>query len=123
MDDKAEGSGGRFAAGRHRGPGRQRLQLLLWMAEGDHSFQQRRPGQCASGQSSSIIPLLETELISQEELNTFLITAVKVWLMRRERFPDETQRPWSEAFQESAVAFVDQLIDENRVLFEELARL
>ena len=66
---------------------------------------------------------LETELISQEELNTFLITAVKVWLMRRERFPDETQRPWSEAFQESAVAFVDQLIDENRGLFEELAQL
>ncbi len=66
---------------------------------------------------------LETELISQEELNTFLITAVKVWLMRRERFPDETQHPWSEAFQESAVAFVDQLIDENRVLFEELAQL
>ena len=57
------------------------------------------------------------------ELNTFLITAVKVWLMRRERFPDETQHPWSEAFQESAVAFVDQLIDENRVLFEELALL
>ena len=66
---------------------------------------------------------LETELISQEELNTFLITAVKVWLMRRERFPDETQHSWSEAFQESAVAFVDQLIDENRVLFEELAQL
>ena len=66
---------------------------------------------------------LETELISQEELNSFLVTAVKVWLMRRERLPDETQRPWSEAFQESAVAFVDQLIDENRALFEELAQL
>ena len=61
---------------------------------------------------------LETELISQEELNSFLVTAVKVWLMRRERLPDETQRPWAEAFQESAVAFVDQLIDENRALFE-----
>jgi hypothetical protein len=34
-----------------------------------------------------------------------------------------TQRPWSEAFQDSAVAFADQLIDENRALFEELARL
>jgi len=66
---------------------------------------------------------LETELISQEELNSFLITAVKVWLMRRERFSDETQHPWSAAFQESAVAFVDQLIDENRALFEELAQL
>lgn len=66
---------------------------------------------------------LETELISQEELNSFLVTAVKVWLMRRERLPGEIQHPWSEAFQESAVAFVDQLIDENRALFEELAQL
>ena len=67
---------------------------------------------------------LETERISQEELNTFLITAVRVWLMRRERFIiEETQRPWSEAFQNSASAFVDQLIDENRPLFEELAQL
>ena len=33
------------------------------------------------------------------------------------------KRPWSEAFQDSAVTFVDQLIDENRALFEELARL
>jgi hypothetical protein len=66
---------------------------------------------------------LEVERISEEELNTFLTAAVKVWLMRRERLPEETQPPWSEAFQESAVAFVDQLIDENRALFEELARL
>jgi hypothetical protein len=43
--------------------------------------------------------------------------------MRRERPPKETRRPWSKAFQESAVAFVDQLIDENRALFEELAQL
>ena len=33
------------------------------------------------------------------------------------------KRPWPEAFQDSAVDFVDQLIDENRALFEELARL
>ena len=67
---------------------------------------------------------LETERISQEELNTFLITAVRVWLMRRERFIiEKTQRPWSEAFQNSAAAFVDQLIDDNRPLFEELAQL
>ena len=66
---------------------------------------------------------LETELISQEDLNTFLTAAVKVWLIRCERLPEETQHPWSEAFQESAVAFVDQLIDENRPLFEELAQL
>ena len=33
------------------------------------------------------------------------------------------KRPWPEVFQDSAVDFVDQLIDENRALFEELARL
>jgi hypothetical protein len=33
------------------------------------------------------------------------------------------ERPWSEAFQDSAIDFVDQLIDENKTLFEELARL
>jgi hypothetical protein len=66
---------------------------------------------------------LEAERISQEDLNTFLIAAVEVWLMRRERPPKETRRPWSKAFQESAVGFVDQLIDENQPLFEELAQL
>jgi len=63
---------------------------------------------------------LEVERVSEEDLNTFLTAAVKVWLVRRERL---TQRPWSEAFRESAVAFVDQLIDENQTLFEELAQL
>jgi hypothetical protein len=66
---------------------------------------------------------LEAERISQEELNKFLVTAVKVWLMRHERAPEETRGPWSEALQDSAVAFVDQLIDENRALFEKLAQL
>ena len=33
------------------------------------------------------------------------------------------KRPRSEAFRDNAVTFVDQLIDENRALFEELARL
>ncbi|MBI4670264.1 MAG: hypothetical protein HY741_01175 [Chloroflexi bacterium] len=36
----------------------------------------------------------------------------------REKFPS-----WDEAFRDSAVPFVDQLIDENRASFEELARL
>ena len=66
---------------------------------------------------------LEAERISEEDLNTFLIAAVKVWLRRRKRSSGEIQRPWSQAFQESAVAFVDHLIDENRALFEELAQL
>jgi len=52
---------------------------------------------------------------------------VKAWLNRCQVSKDiqniVNKRPWSEAFQDSAVDFVDQLIDENRALFEELAHL
>lgn len=66
---------------------------------------------------------LEADQINEEELDLFLIAAVKVWLRRRKTVRKETPPSWSEAFRESAVAFVDQLIDENRALFEELAQL
>ena len=70
---------------------------------------------------------LEVEHISVEQLNSFLLTAIEALLMRRQvakREQVEVERhPWTEAFQDSAVAFVDRLIDENRALFEELARL
>ncbi|HBY96408.1 MAG TPA: hypothetical protein DEP84_21110 [Chloroflexi bacterium] len=70
---------------------------------------------------------LEAEQISKEQLDSFLVAAVKVWLTRRQAAetsrPKVEKRPWSKAFQDSAVAFVDQLIDENKALFEELARL
>ncbi len=54
---------------------------------------------------------------------TFLVAAVKAWLMRRqtEQRMRVKERPWSGAFQDSAVALVDQLIDENQALFEEMA--
>ena len=65
--------------------------------------------------------------ISQKQLDAFVVTAVKAWLNRRQVSKDAqnivNERLWSEAFQDSAVGFVDQLIDENRALFEELARL
>jgi hypothetical protein len=66
---------------------------------------------------------LETEHVNEDELDSFLIAAVKAWLRRRKVDREETQPAWAEAFQESAVAFVDQLIDENRSLFEELSQL
>ncbi len=57
---------------------------------------------------------------------TVLAAAVKAWLMRRQAEqktqPEVKERPWSGAFQDSAVTFVDQLIDENQALFEEMAR-
>ncbi len=77
--------------------------------------------------SEDIAAQLETERISQEQLDSFLAAAVKAWLARRqtaqETQPEAQERPWSGAFQDSAVAFVDQLIDENQALFDEMARL
>ena len=70
---------------------------------------------------------LEAKHISQQQLDAFVVTAVKAWLKRHQASQNAQtivkERPWSEAFQDSAVDFVDQLIDENKALFEELARL
>lgn len=70
---------------------------------------------------------LEAERISEEQLNSFVVAALKAWLIRRQAASasraEVIKRPWSEVFQDNAVAFVDQLIDENRALFEELACL
>jgi hypothetical protein len=77
--------------------------------------------------SEDIAAQLETARISQEQLDSFLAAAVKAWLARRqttqETQPEPQGRPWSEAFQDSSMAFVEQLIDENLALFEEMARL
>lgn len=70
---------------------------------------------------------IEAKHISQKQLDAFVVTAVKAWLNRPQVSQDvqniAQERPWSEAFQDSAVDFVDQLLDENKALFEELARL
>jgi len=70
---------------------------------------------------------LEAEHINKGQLDSFLVAAIRVWLMRRQMAKKArlkvANRSWSKAFQDSAVAFVDQLIDDNRALFEELARL
>ena len=70
---------------------------------------------------------LETERINEEQLGSFIVAALEAWLMRRQAAStsraEVAKRPWSEAFRGNAVAFVDQLIDENQALFEELAKL
>ena len=70
---------------------------------------------------------IEAEHISQQQLDAFVVTAVRAWLqrgqVRKDMSPVVQERPWSEAFQERADDFIDQLIDENRALFEELSRL
>jgi hypothetical protein len=70
---------------------------------------------------------LEAQHISRQQLEAFVVIAVKAWLNQRQVGQEAQhivqERPWSEAFQDSAIDFVDQLIDENKALFEELARL
>jgi hypothetical protein len=70
---------------------------------------------------------IEAQHISQQQLDAFVVTAVKAWLQRQQVSQNAPnivkERPWSKAFQDSAIDFVDQLIDENKALFEELARL
>ena len=70
---------------------------------------------------------IKAEHISQKQLDAFVMTAVQAWLHRRQVSKDMShvvkERPWSEAFQERADDFIDQLIDENKALFEELSRL
>ena len=70
---------------------------------------------------------IEAQHISQQQLDAFVVTAVHAWLHRRQVNKDVShvvqERLWSEVFQECADDFIDQLIDENKALFEELSRL
>ena len=74
-----------------------------------------------------VVAQIEAKHISRQQLDAFVVTAVQAWLNRRQVSQEAQnivqERPWSEAFQDSAVDFVDQLIDENKALFEALARL
>ena len=63
---------------------------------------------------------LAAEGDARERLEAFLVGAVEAWLRRR-RDGDRPSRSWDGAFEETAVDFVDQLIDDNRELFEEFA--
>ncbi len=56
----------------------------------------------------------------REHLEAFLIGAVEAWL-RRQTAGGGKSASWEGAFEKPAVDFVDQLVGENRELFEELA--
>ena len=64
---------------------------------------------------------LATEAGARQRLESFLVGAIEVWLRRQQNAAGGAPT-WSGAFENSAVDFVDQLIDDNRELFEELAR-
>ena len=64
---------------------------------------------------------LGTESGERQQLQSFLVGAIEVWL-RRQRSIGGDASDWSNTFEASAAEFVDHLIDDNRELFEELAR-
>jgi hypothetical protein len=73
-----------------------------------------------------VIAELKDRHISDESVSLVAVEAIKAWLRME---PDDAQntpatanRPRSR-FAESAIPFIDRLIDENRSLFERLARL
>ena len=70
----------------------------------------------------NVVAQLRAEQIDEQELDTFLIPAVEAWLKRRQ-MSRQAQTTWGNAFQSSAVDFVDQLIADNQELFTELAQL
>lgn len=66
---------------------------------------------------------LEADRACGERLNSFLVGAIEAWLNRRQATERErSAAAWETALEESPEAFVGQLIDDNRELFEELAR-
>jgi hypothetical protein len=74
-----------------------------------------------------VVLQIEAAHISQQQLDALVVPAVQAWLHCRQVSKGMAhgvqERPWSEAFQEPADDFIDQLIDENKALFEELSRL
>ena len=65
---------------------------------------------------------LASSNVSEDCLNSFLVGAVEAWLRRRSVADELAPASWEGTFEDSAVAFVDQLIEDNQELFEELAK-
>ncbi len=63
---------------------------------------------------------LAGESDARDRLEAFLVGAVEAWLRRKQKAESLTPS-WDDAFGNTAVDFVDQLIDDNHELFEELA--
>ncbi|OGO42594.1 MAG: hypothetical protein A2Z04_03300 [Chloroflexi bacterium RBG_16_57_9] len=62
--------------------------------------------------------------ISNEQVYSFIVQAVELWLRSGLATPQESENNGVPSrFGKSAVPFVEQLINENRELFERLARL
>jgi hypothetical protein len=69
-----------------------------------------------------VIDQLEHRAVSDKEVQLVMIQAIRDWL-RKELDESASQNQQPSRFAESAVPYIDQLIDENRSLFDRLANL
>ena len=69
---------------------------------------------------------LKNRHISDEMVHVFVVQAIHAWLRSESSstisVPDQAKGKVS-PFAESSIPYIDKLIDENRVLFERLAKL
>jgi hypothetical protein len=73
-----------------------------------------------------LIAELKHRHISDEAVHLFVVEAIKAWLRKEAEKPLHLSDQGNEQlspFAESAIPYIDQLIDENRSLFDRLARL
>ena len=73
--------------------------------------------------SYELLAEIEEQQVSDEVLDLLFERALKIWLHNAPELRAEQEITNPSLFAESAVAFVDRLIDENRELFERLAKL
>jgi len=65
--------------------------------------------------------LLDTTRITKEQLDAFVIAALKAWLLKK-RPNGQKKVAWEDAFHENATSFAEEFIAENQALFDELAQ-
>jgi hypothetical protein len=75
--------------------------------------------------SDEIVAELNKRQVSDEFVHLLIAHTIEAWLRKTPQLSSEheTESIQASPFAKSAVAFVEQLIDENRTLFERLAEL
>jgi hypothetical protein len=69
---------------------------------------------------------IENQQISEEEVYDVVLRAIREWLDQRaeaSRLDSGSASKLASRFSESAIPFAEKLIEENRTLFERLAKL
>jgi hypothetical protein len=71
----------------------------------------------------SLTQALYQHRVSQEQLHAVVINAIEDWLRQFQSSVLPKETPPASLFADSAIPFVEQLLDNNQSLFERLAKL